>query len=60
MTPPAPSKDRLNPSDPPVLLAILLAARRTGDRLLEGVARRELSESHGIDVTIRRREVSRA
>ena len=26
--------EQLDPSDPPVLIAILIAARRTGDRLL--------------------------
>jgi hypothetical protein len=47
-TPPA--ADRLDTTDPPVLLAIVIAARRTGNRLLERVARRELEERHQIRV----------
>jgi hypothetical protein len=39
---------------PPSLLAIMRAARALGDRQLERVARRELSERYGIEVTIRR------
>jgi hypothetical protein len=42
--------ERLDTADPPVLLAILIAARRTGDRLLQSVASRELAERHGIRV----------
>ena len=40
----------LDTADPPILLAILIAARRTGDRLLESVAMRELRDRHGIRV----------
>jgi hypothetical protein len=40
----------LDPADAPVLLAILIAARRTGDHLLETVARRELEQRHRIKV----------
>ena len=46
----------LAPSDPPILLAMMLAARATGDRLLETVARREL-EDRGIRVSLARRTV---
>jgi hypothetical protein len=53
-TPDAPT-DRLQTTDPSVLLAILLAARRSGDRLLEGIARRELQERHGVRVSLPRR-----
>lgn len=42
--------ERLGTADPPVLIAILIAARRTGDRLLETVARRELEQRHGIKI----------
>jgi hypothetical protein len=42
--------DRLDTADPPVLVAILIAARRTGDRLLETVARRELEQRHRIKI----------
>jgi hypothetical protein len=41
-------------ADPPVLLAILVAARRAGDRLLERVARRELEERHRIKIQMAR------
>ena len=41
---------KLEPADAPVLLATLIAARRTGDRLLETVGRRELQERHEIKV----------
>jgi hypothetical protein len=44
------TSDRLDTADPPVLLAILIAARRTGDRLLQSVAARELRERHGITI----------
>jgi hypothetical protein len=46
--------EQLDPADPPILLAILIAARRTGDRLLETVARRELEERHKIKVRFAR------
>ena len=42
--------EQLDTADPPVLVAILIAARRTGDRLLERVARRELEQRHGIKI----------
>jgi hypothetical protein len=42
----------LSPTDPPILLAGLIAARRAGDRLLARVFDRELRE-RGIDVTFR-------
>lgn len=50
--------DRLDTADPPVLLAILIAARRTGDRLLQSVASRELAERHGIRVQFGGRSVN--
>jgi hypothetical protein len=37
-------------ADPPVLVAILIAAIRTGDSLLETVARRELERRHRIKI----------
>jgi hypothetical protein len=46
-------RDALETADPPVLLAILIAARRTGDELLQVVARRELERRHGITVRFR-------
>jgi hypothetical protein len=48
--------ERLDTADPPVLVAILIAARRTGDRLLETVARRELEERHRIKIRFGRRQ----
>jgi hypothetical protein len=42
--------EQLATADPPVLVAILIAARRTGDRLLERVARRELEQHHRITI----------
>jgi hypothetical protein len=50
-----PEPDRLETSDPPILLAILIAARKTGDRLLESVVRREL-EQQGIRIRFARPE----
>jgi hypothetical protein len=47
---PTPKCERLDTADPPVLVAILIAARRTGDRLLEAVARRELEQRHRIKI----------
>jgi hypothetical protein len=44
------SDETLNTADPPVLVAILIAARRTGDGLLETVARRELECRHSITI----------
>jgi hypothetical protein len=35
--------EKLTPTDPPILLASLIAARRSGDRLLMGVLQRELA-----------------
>lgn len=49
-----PNGDRLDTADPPVLVAILIAARRTGDRLLETVARRELEQRHRIKISFAR------
>jgi hypothetical protein len=45
-----PRSEKLDTADPPVLVAILIAARRTGDRLLETVARRELEQRHRIKI----------
>jgi hypothetical protein len=45
-----PVANKLDTTDPPILLAILMAARRVGNRLLESVARRELEERYGIRV----------
>ena len=52
-------------TDPPALLAVLLAAKRSGDRSLERVAKRELAEHYGIEVKIKKttdanREANRA
>jgi hypothetical protein len=58
-----PAADRLETNDPSVLVAILIAARRTGNRLLETVTRRELDERHGIRIHFaagRRKGVARA
>jgi hypothetical protein len=41
----------LGPDNPPLLLAILIAARRSGDRRLESLARRELEQRHRIKVS---------
>jgi hypothetical protein len=46
--------DLLETTDPSVLLAILISARRTGDRLLETVARRELEQRHKIKIQFAR------
>lgn len=46
--------DRVETTDAPVLLAMLIAARRTGNRLLEIVARRELAEQHNIKIRFAR------
>ena len=45
---------QLDSADAPVLVAILIAARRTGDRLLETVARRELEQRHRIKIRFAR------
>ena len=50
MPDPTRKKELLEPTDPPILLAILIAARRTGDDLLETVVRRQLEEKHQIAV----------
>jgi hypothetical protein len=60
MTNADPKSDRLETADPPVLLAILIAARRTGDRLLETVARRELEERHKIKIRFGREREARS
>jgi hypothetical protein len=44
-----------NTSDPPTLMAVLRAARLTGDRDLERAARRLLRDEHGIEVTFIRK-----
>jgi hypothetical protein len=54
MTTPARPDGALDTADPPVLVAILIAARRTGDSLLETVARRELEQRHGISIRFAR------
>lgn len=52
-----PKGELLDTADPPILLAILIAARRTDDRLLETVARRQLEERHKIQIRfVRERE----
>jgi hypothetical protein len=52
----------LSPLDAPVLVAIMLAARRTGDRLLERLAREQLEDRHQLVVrtTGRRRPSPRS
>jgi hypothetical protein len=42
--------EQLGPNDPPILLAGLIAARRSGDKLLATVLKRELEAQHGITV----------
>ena len=49
-----PNSEHLGTTDPPVLLAILIAARRAGNRLLETVARRELEQRHRIKISFGR------
>jgi hypothetical protein len=44
------ASEQLDTADPPVLVAILIAARRTGDHLLETVARRELEQRYHISI----------
>jgi hypothetical protein len=46
--------EQLDVVAPPMLLAILIAARRVGDRRLERVARRELADKHKIKVQMAR------
>lgn len=41
-------------SDAPSLVAIAIAAHRTADRDLERAARRELKESHGVELRFTR------
>lgn len=60
---PAEKREKLNTADPPILLAMLIAARRTGDELLERVARRELESKYSITINFakpREREVVHA
>jgi hypothetical protein len=45
-----PRDDAAKPTDPPTLLAILIGARRVGDRMLETIIRRELESEHRIKV----------
>jgi hypothetical protein len=47
---PAPENDPGKATDPPTLLAILIGARRSGDRALENVTRRALENNHRIKV----------
>lgn len=47
---PNPRAEQLETVDPPILLAILIAARRTGDQLLQTIARRELEQRHRIRI----------
>jgi hypothetical protein len=54
MTNGIPKSEQLDTADPPILLAILIAARRTGDTLLESIARRELEERHRIMISFAR------
>jgi hypothetical protein len=42
---------------PSTLVAIALAARKTGDRQLERYARSELSDKYGVRITLARRTV---
>lgn len=42
--------DHLTTADPPILLAVLIAARRSGNRMLEDIARRQLDDQ-GIKVS---------
>lgn len=44
-------QDRLSACDPAIALAILIAARRTGNRLLEYVARNDLARA-GVQVQL--------
>ncbi len=43
----------LNPTDPPFLIAILIGAMKTGDKMMMGLARTWLAEQ-GIRITIAR------
>ena len=54
MQPTTRTEEQLETRDPPVLVAILIAARKTGDRLLEAVARRELEAQHRIKIRFAR------
>jgi hypothetical protein len=42
-------------TDPPSLVAIAVAAHRTGDRTLERAAKRELEQTHGIALRFTRK-----
>ena len=44
------------PTSPPTLVAIILAARQSGDRGLEEMAKRELREEYGITLNLPRKE----
>jgi hypothetical protein len=50
MIPSSKNSGCLRPTDPPILLAGLIAARRAGDKLLAAVLRRELESRCGITV----------
>lgn len=49
-------KDRLTPSDPTILLAGMIAAKKSGDLFLAEIYRRELEEKHGVKVRFARPE----
>ena len=49
--------EELDTADAPILLAILIACK-TGDRLLESVARRELENKHRIKISFGRKQKS--
>jgi hypothetical protein len=46
---PMKNNDTLNPTDPPVLVAGLISARKSGDKLLASILKREL-EHCGIKI----------
>jgi hypothetical protein len=46
--------ERSETGDASVLMAILVAARKTKDRALEQVAKRDLEERHGIKISFTR------
>lgn len=50
-----PNNSRPRTSDPPSLVAILIAARLAGDRQMEAAARRELEAQHQMTVRFRRK-----
>lgn len=42
--------EQVKTADPPALLALMIAARKAGDRPLEAAAARELEERHGLSI----------